>query len=228
MQAFLVELGRFLLTLWGNLYRWALRKRRNLVITFAGAVVLFIAGAAIVNSGTGETVAKPTPTPTPTSTVVYTDVTATPVTGGEGSATEEPTPAPEASASDATADEDQAESVARQWAMDYLERESAEDTTWKDAMGEYTIASVVEQLDAQAFRPEGIMDGQAPTTVTDVVIADPAADAETNTPVRWSHNVIVTVQGQDGTAKTITFGLVLMAGDGGWSVTSVSEISVEG
>lgn len=223
MQAFFVELGYFLAALWSNVWRWTLRKRRNLALTVGVIVVLFIVVGMVMQGTSARPTARPTPTPTPTSTEVYTEVTARPVTGGEGTATATPTPEPSETADPA----DEAEKTARQWATDYLERPSADDASWKSELEAYTIPSVVAQLDGQAFRPEGILYGKAPTTVTDVTISAPPQDAETSTPVRWSRSLTATVQAQDGSTTKIVFGIVLMLSDNGWMVTSVEEISVE-
>jgi hypothetical protein len=217
MRAFLVELGYFLGTLWSKTWRWALRKRRNLAISVAVVIVLLMVTGAIVQGTSTRPEVKPTPTPTPTSTEVYTEVTAAPIDGGAGTPTPEPTEAV-----------DEAETVARQWATDYLERPSDEDTAWKEKVGAYTIPTVLEQLDAQAFRPEGILDGKAPTEIIEVTFSDPQEGAETNTPVRWSRTLIASVKGQDGSTAKITFGVVLMKGETGWMVTHVEEISLEG
>lgn len=217
MRAFLVELGYFLVTLWSKTWRWALRKRRNLAISVAVVIVLLMVTGAIVQGTSTRPEVKPTPTPTPTSTEVYTEVTAAPIDGGAGTPTPEPTEAV-----------DEAEKVARQWATDYLERPSDEDTAWKETVGAYTIPTVLEQLDAQAFRPEGILDGKAPTEIIEVTFSDPQEGAETNTPVRWSRTLIASVEGQDGSTTKITFGVVLMKGETGWMVTHVEEISLEG
>lgn len=217
MRAFLVELGYFLGTLWSKTWRWALRKRRNLAISVAVVIVLLMVTGAIVQGTSTRPEVKPTPTPTPTSTEVYTEVTAAPIDGGAGTPTPEPTEAV-----------DEAEKVARQWATDYLERPSDEDTAWKETVGAYTIPTVLEQLDAQAFRPEGILDGKAPTEIIEVTFSDPQEGAETNTPVRWSRTLIASVEGQDGSTTKITFGVVLMKGETGWMVTHVEEISLEG
>lgn len=217
MRAFLVELGYFLGTLWSKTWRWALRKRRNLAISGAVVIVLLMVTGAIVQGTSTRPEVKPTPTPTPTSTEVYTEVTAAPIDGGAGTPTPEPTEAV-----------DEAETVARQWATDYLERPSDEDTAWKEKVGAYTIPTVLEQLDAQAFRPEGILDGKAPTEIIEVTFSDPQEGAETNTPVRWSRTLIASVKGQDGSTTKITFGVVLMKGETGWMVTHVEEISLEG
>ncbi|KJL49555.1 hypothetical protein RS84_00029 [Microbacterium hydrocarbonoxydans] len=222
MQAFFVELGYFLATVWSNVWRWALRKRRNLALTVGVIIVLFVVVATIMQGASSRPTARPTATPTPTPTEVYTEVTARPVAGGEGTGTATPTPEPTE-----TAPADEAEKAARQWATDYLERPSAEDTSWKTELEAYTIPSVVAQLDGQAFRPEGILYGKAPTTVTDVTISAPPQDAETSTPVRWSRSLAATVQAQDGSTTKVTFGIVLMQSDKGWMVTSVEEISVE-
>lgn len=221
MRAFLVELGYFLGTLWSKTWRWTLRKRRNLAISVAVVIVLLIVAGAIVQGTSTRPEVKPTPTPTPTSTEVYTEVTAAPIDGGAGTATPEPTEEP-------TEAVDEAEAVARQWATDYLERPSDEDTAWKEKVGAYTVPTVLEQLDAQAFRPEGILDGKAPTEILEVTFSDPQEGAETNTPVRWSRTLIASVEGQDGSTTKITFGVVLMKGETGWMVTHVEEISLEG
>lgn len=221
MNGFFTELGYFFATLWSNTWRWAIRKKRNLAISLGVVVVLIVVVGALTQGTAPRPEARPTPTPTPTSTEAYTEVTASPINGGAGT----PTPAPTDAAQSAT---DEAEAAARQWATDYLARPSAEDTSWKERAAAYTIPTVLEQLDGQAFRSEGILEGQAPTEVTDIAIGAAPEGAETSTPVRWSRTLTATVQGQSGSTTIVTFGLVLMLGESGWTVTSVEEISVEG
>ena len=221
MRAFLVELGYFLGTLWSRTWRWALRRKVNLAITSASVLALLIIwGMAIQGNGPQATAhLNSTPTPVPTPTQAYTEVVATPVGGGEST----PLPVPSSPPADMSA----AESIARDWATAYLGRSSADDTAWKELISAYTIPSVVQQLDGQAFRAQGVLYGLAPTTVTDITIKPPPADGETNTPIRWSRTVAVSVQTRVGSTVTIEFAVVLMKEAGGWKVTSVEEMKVE-
>jgi len=233
MRAFLIELAYFLGTLWSNAWRWALRKKRNLGLTVAGLVIGLIVLAIAVQGGNApSTDSTATPTPTPTEEVRYTEVTAVPAEPGEGVSGQ----GDEGSDSDKTdeagetskpLDRTEPEAVARAWATAYLVRESAEETEWQQQITPYTMPGVVQQLALQAFQPEQILYGKAPTKVTEITVTDAEADAEKNTPVRWSHNLVVAVKGDDGSTTTITFGLVLVESTDGWAVTSVEEIAVK-
>lgn len=239
MRAFLVELTHFLGTLWGRSWRWVIRKRRNVAILFGGVLFALIVLSIVVQSSpTGTPIAKPTPTPTPTDTIAYSDVTATPLPTAKATPTARPTASPGASTSadkskgipapkEPKVDRSNPESVARGWATAYLSRPSAEWLDWAQWIDDYTMPAVVKQLQLQAFQPEQILDGKAPTAVTKVEVAPPGADADTNTPVRWSHNLVVTVLSGDGSSTKITFAVVLSDSDAGWTVTQVEEVSVQ-
>ncbi|MBW8764528.1 MAG: hypothetical protein JF592_18440 [Microbacterium sp.] len=176
------------------------------------AVVVLAAGAWWVNSLFQN--AKPNPAPIATHS-------ATP------SATPEPTPGETpGEGGTATLDREDPEAVVQTWAEAYLQREEPFDTSWMDVLYEFTSAPVVSQLSLQAFGPEQILDGKAPTTLGTVEITEPAPDAEKNTPVRWSRTVTTHVTGADGSVSVIAFGIVMIHTREGWEITSVEEISL--
>jgi hypothetical protein len=152
---------------------------------------------------------------------------------GTPSATPEPTgePSPTATPGEgggSTLDREDPEAVVQTWAEAYLQREEPFDTAWMDVLYEFTSAPVVSQLSLQAFGPEQILDGKAPTTLGAVEITEPAPDAEKNTPVRWSHTVTTHVTGADGSVTVIAFSVVMLHTRDGWEITSVEELSVTG
>lgn len=180
------------------------------------AVVALAAGAWWVNSLFQN--AKPNPAPiasqssTPSATPDPTAAPSPTGTPGEGEA--------------ATLDREDPEAVAQTWAEAYLQREEPFETGWMDVLYEFTYAPVVSQLSLQAFGPEQILDGQAPTTLGAVEITAPAPDAEKNTPVRWSRTVTTHVTGADGSVSVIAFAVVMIHTREGWEITSVEELSL--
>lgn len=221
MRSFFTELGRFLATVWGNAWRWTIHRKRNLLITVGALALIVVVIAAVQNNG-GGLPGDPdaTPTPTPTETVDWVEATATPAPGSSLATgqTGEPTPP--------TTDLSGAEETAKAWASGYLERVAEDDNSWRGRIEDITMPGVIEQLSRQAFEPENILHGEAPTRLTDVTISAPEPDAEKNTPVRWSRNLTATVEGANSTTE-VTFGVVLVKGGAGWMVTSVEEISAE-
>lgn len=189
----------------------------RLLVVVAVAVVVALA-AWWVNSL--YQAGKPNPGPvasqtaTPSATAQPTSEPTPGTTPGEGGA--------------ATLDREDPEAVVQTWAKTYLQREEPFDTAWMDVLYDFTSAPVVSQLSLQAFGPEQILDGKAPTTLGTVEITAPAPDAEKNTPVRWSRTVTTHVAGADGSVTVIAFGVVMIHTRDGWEITSVEEISVTG
>lgn len=184
------------------------------LVAVAVAVVAIAAAAWWVNSLFQA--GKPNPAP-----IVSHSATPTP--------TAEPSPnATSVEGGTATLDREDPEAVVQTWATAYLQREEPFDTAWMDVLYDFTSAPVVQQLSLQAFGPEQILDGKAPTTLGAVEITDPAPDAEKNTPVRWSHTVTTHVTGADGSVTVIAFSVVMIHTREGWEITSAEELSVTG
>lgn len=212
MQAFLTELVRFLAVLADNGRRWAMRNRRNVFLVAGVACAALIAFSTIAQAGAPKETVKPQKTEAVDPMAEYTAISAEPVAGEQA--------APRAGA----AKDEGAPGVAKAWATAYLQRPSAEDSTWQTKIAPYTMGNVLQQLSGPALKAEGLLyDLGGSTTVKKVEIFDPAPDAEKNTPVRWSHTVTATVAGEKDPKKPakITFSLVLMDSDEGWMVTSV-------
>lgn len=233
MRAFAVEFVRFVAAVWGNAWRWTLRKKRNFFLSAGVLLAVVLVMSGVFQSAPKAPVAAPTPTPTPTSTLSYTVIEAKPLDGSAGGAAAgETTPAPDATAAEIPAPTEPAvdlskpESVAQGWLTAYLSRPAPEWRDWIEWVGPYTMPEILAQVEAQAFFDPSALEGKAPTTVTETRIGEPAADAETNTPIRWSHNVTVDVLSFDGSTTEIVYGLVLAESDSGWIVTKVNEISV--
>lgn len=232
MRAFAVEFLRFSATVWSRMWRWTLRKRRNFFITLGVAVLILVVVSTVFSSAPKPTITEATPTPTPTATTKYTEIKATPVAGGapgSSGAPEKGNPASSSAGSIPTepeVDRSSAESVARGWLTAYLSRPSDSWVDWEKWVEPYTMPKILAQVRGQAFHAPSVLEGKAPTTVTEIKVTDPEPDAETNTPIRWSHNLVVNVGAGDGSALAITYGLVLGNSDDGWVVTSVSEVAV--
>jgi hypothetical protein len=230
VRAFVVELLRFLGAVWSRSWRWTLRKKRNFFLSFGVLGVIVVIASGVLQSGPEAPEAAPTPTPTPTSSLTYTEIQATPF-GGSGVATPEPTTAEGASIPDPTepaVDLDNPESVAQAFLTAYLSRPNAEWDTWTEWVSGYAMPEIIEQLRAQMFFHPGLLEGKPPTAVAALRIGEPEADAETNTPIRWSHTVAVDVLSADGSTTTVSYGLVLADSDAGWIVTSVAEVTAAG
>jgi hypothetical protein len=227
VRAFVVELLRFAGAVWSRSWRWTLRKKRNFFLSFGVLAVIVVIASGVLQSAPDAPEAAPTPTPTPTSTLTYTEIQATPF-GGGGEATPEPTTAGAQEIPDPTepvVDLTNPESVAQGFLTAYLARPDAEWDTWTEWVSGYTMPEIVEQVRTQVFFHPGVLEEKPPTAVTALRIGEPEADAETNTPIRWSHTIAVDVLSADGTTTTVNFGLVLANSDAGWIVTSVAEVA---
>jgi hypothetical protein len=230
MKAFVVELLRFLSAVWSRSWRWTLRKKRNFFLSFGVLGFIVVLASGVLQSAPDAPEAAPTPTPTPTSTLTYTEIQATPF-GGSGDATPEPTTAAGQSIPEPTepvVDLTNPESVAQAFLTAYLSRPNAEWDTWTQWVSGYTMPEIIEQLRSQMFFHPGLLEGKPPTAVAALRIGEPEADAETNTPIRWSHTIAVDVLSADGSTTTVSYGLVLADSDAGWIVTSVAEVTAAG
>lgn len=233
MIPFLVELGNFLGTVWGRIYRWALYRKRNLVIGFSvvvTAATLFSVASHTINSATTprhRAVATATPTPTPTGKYTEIQATAIPTDGatphkaqqsgvasGDKQHPEEPAINPQ-----------DPQSVAEGWAVAYLSRPRSDWEGWR----RWVQPHITEQLAEQLTHPvEGTAEMQtldaAPTRVTGVAVSAPQNDADTNTPIRWSHTLSVTVRTTTSSTVVLVYGVVAEQADAGWMITTVQQL----
>jgi hypothetical protein len=239
MTAFVVELVRFIATLWSRAWRWVFRSRRNFVIVSGvlGAAAL----AYLVIAPSGEAPApKPSPTATAAPDTIYTEVEAT----ADDQTPEQPTPtvtaptakqttvpveqgAPVAEPTEPAVNRQDPASVVKGWATAYHTRPSAAWLGWEPWVKKYATATTVNQLREQSVGDTFPLAGMTDTTVTKITVNPTPADGTSSTLVRWSHTIDVTVNDATGAAIHITYGVVAALGDDGWTITSVDELAVK-
>lgn len=236
MRVLLIEMGRAILVLWGKAWRRVIRSRTNFLVFLGLGVFAFIVwnfGSMIANP---PAPAAQTAIESAEPTVEYVEVTALPLDAGEatpGSPRNDTQGSVEAAAPSSAAVVPQSstgqtgptveaknpESVAKGFVSSYLNRPARDWNEWQAWVAEYSTPELVVQISkANPLEDSGM---EYPVSVKSVEIMPAKQDAAMDTPVRWSRNVAVTVEGANGETDSLGFAVMLFEGENGWVVTEV-------
>lgn len=107
--------------------------------------------------------------------------------------------------------------VAQAFLTIYNSRSSDTDVSWQETVKPWLTPDLAEKLPTV---PNGSLTGKAPAAVTAVKVGDQVKDWGIDTPLRWSHNMQVTMATQDQGTYTINYRVQAQLTDQGWLVNT--------
>lgn len=150
---------------------------------------------------------------------------------------ESPSPSPSASQDaedefDATAaeihadldpDREDAEQTAEAWLTAYGTRDEGDERLWEDTASDWTSDDLMDELSEAG---DGEVASRAPTRVQEITIEDQIPDWGPDTPIRWSHQVRVTLVDENGDKFDNSYRIQAQRGDEGWTLTNASFVGI--
>lgn len=116
-------------------------------------------------------------------------------------------------------DPQSAEEVTEAWLTAYSTRDEADEQLWEETTTDWTSEELYDEL-AEADDEE--IASHAPTRVTAVTVGDHVREWGADTPIRWSHQVRVTFQDEEGQSFDNAYRVQAQRGDEGWIINSMS------
>lgn len=107
--------------------------------------------------------------------------------------------------------------VAKAFLTVYNSRDSESDRSWRATTKPWLTPELAQKLPTV---PNGALEGKAPTSVGKVQIKDNVKDWGVDTPLRWSHQVEVTLHTQDQGTYLLDYRVRAQLTDQGWRINA--------
>lgn len=109
------------------------------------------------------------------------------------------------------------EAVASAFLTVYNSRAGETDKSWQDTAQPWLTPDLAQQL---PLVTNGALTGKTPTAVGEIEIGENVEDWGTDTPLRWSHHVQVTVNTQDQGSYVLEYRIRSQLTDQGWLINA--------
>ena len=120
-------------------------------------------------------------------------------------------------------DREDAEQTAEAWLTAYGTRDEGDERLWEDTASDWTSDDLMDELSEAG---DGEVASRAPTRVQEITIEDQIPDWGPDTPIRWSHQVRVTLVDENGDKFDNSYRIQAQRGDEGWTLTNASFVGI--